>query len=146
MRSRGQRGSALVEFTWLAILLMVPMLYVVLAVFEVQRAAFGVSSAARSAARSFTQAPGEAAAAGHAQAAAKLALTDQGLTDGRRSLEIRCIPDPGNCLAPGSVVTVVVTYSVPLPLAPAALGSQRPSVQVEAQHTVPYGSYREDRP
>ena len=38
MRLRDQRGSALVEFTWLAILLMVPLLYIVLAVFEVQGA------------------------------------------------------------------------------------------------------------
>ena len=57
-----EQGSALVEFTWLAILLMVPLLYIVLTVFEVQRAAFGVSTAARAAGRAFTQAPSEAAA------------------------------------------------------------------------------------
>lgn len=147
MSARDQRGSALVEFTWLAILLMVPLLYVVLTVFEVQRAAFGVSSAARSAARSFTQAPSEAAAPGRAVTAAHLALADQGLEDDdRRALDLRCSPDPWNCLSPGSVVTVVVAYSVPLPLLPPALGGQRPSVRVEAEHTVPYGTYREDLP
>jgi hypothetical protein len=145
VRARGEQGSALVELVWLAVLLMVPLLYVVLAVFEVQRAAFGVSSAARSAARSFTQAPSEAAAPGHALVAAGLAMSDQGLEEARREVAIRCEPDPGNCLAPGSVVTVVVGYAVPLPLLPPALGSQRPSVRVEAEHTVPYGTYREDR-
>jgi hypothetical protein len=135
-----------VEFTWLAILLMVPLLYIVLTVFEVQRAAFGVSTAARAAGRAFTQAPDETAAARHAGAAADLALKDQDLEIDRRSLGVTCAPDPSNCLAPGAVVTVGVTYSVPLPLLPAVLGGQRPSIRVEAEHTVPYGTFREDRP
>jgi Flp pilus assembly protein TadG len=146
VRRRGQEGSALIEVTWLAILLMVPLLYIVLAVFEVQRAAFGVSSAARAAARSFAQSPSEAAAADRAMTAARLAMADQELEEERRAMKIRCLPDPGNCLAPGSVVTVAVGYAVPLPLLPPALGAQRPSVRVEAQHTVPYGTYREDLP
>ena len=38
MSRRGdERGSALVELTWLGILLLVPMLWIVLRVFEVQR-------------------------------------------------------------------------------------------------------------
>jgi hypothetical protein len=63
----------------------------------------------------------------------------------QRRLEIACRPDPRNCLAPGSVVLVQVSYAVPLPLLPSALGGQRPSISVEAEHTVPYGTYREDR-
>lgn len=141
-----ERGSAVVEFTWLAILLMVPLLYIVLTVFEVQRAAFGVSTAARAGGRAFTQAPSEAAAMEHAATAAALALRDQDLEVDRRSLEVACSPDPSNCLAPGSVVTVGVAYPVALPLLPAVLGGQRPSIRVEAEHTVPYGTFREDRP
>jgi hypothetical protein len=135
-----------VELTWLAILLMVPLLYIVLTVFEVQRAAFGVSTAARAAGRAFTQAPDEGAAGRHAAAAADLALEDQSLEVERRSLGVTCTPDPSNCLSPGGIVTVGVTYSVPLPLLPAVLGGQRPSIRVEAEHTVPYGTFREDRP
>jgi Flp pilus assembly protein TadG len=146
MRRRDQTGSALVEFTWLAIILMIPLLYIVLAVFEVQRAAFGVSTAARSAGRAFTNAPSEAAAVGRAQAAAALALSDQHLAADDRVLDVACTPEPANCLAPGAVVTVTVRQDVPLPLLPAILGGNRPSVRVEAQHSVPYGSYREDRP
>ncbi|HSE55519.1 MAG TPA: hypothetical protein VLB03_07280 [Nocardioidaceae bacterium] len=146
MRRRDQDGSALVEFTWLAILLMVPLLYIVLTVFEVQRSAFGVSTAARAAGRAFTQAPSEAAALDHATAAATLAMRDQDMEVGRRAMRVVCTPDPSNCLAPGSVVTVSVAYPVPLPLLPSALGGQRPSVRVEAEHSVPYGTFREDRP
>jgi len=144
VRVRDERGSGLVELTWLAILLLVPLLYVVLSVFEVQRAAFAVSTAARSAGRAFAQAPSEATAHERAHVAAAVAMADQDLGD-RRRLEIACRPDPGNCLAPGSAVVVEVSYAVPLPLLPAALGEQQPSISVEAEHTVPYGSYREDR-
>ena len=52
-RRRSERGSALVEVVWLGILLLVPLLWVVLSVFEVQRGAFAVTSAARSAARAY---------------------------------------------------------------------------------------------
>ena len=40
MRRRDERGSALVELTWLGLLLLVPLLWIVLSVFEVQRGAF----------------------------------------------------------------------------------------------------------
>jgi hypothetical protein len=146
VRPHGEQGSAVVEFSWLAILLMVPLLYAVLAVFDVQRAAFGVSTAARAAGRAFTLAPSEASAMDRALAAAALALHDQGLDADRRSLQVMCSPDPSNCLAPGSVITVAVSRQVPLPLLPAILGGQRPSIRVEAQHTLPYGTFREDRP
>ena len=46
---RSESGTVLVEVTWLAILLLVPLLYVVLSVFEVQRAAFAATAAARAA-------------------------------------------------------------------------------------------------
>lgn len=143
-RGRGEQGSALVEFSWLAIVLMVPLLYIVLTVFEVQKAAFATTSSARSAARAFTLAPSEAVAGDRARSAALLAMQDQGL-DKPGDLDIACRPSPSNCLAPGSVVTVVVHYAVPLPLLPSALGGQRTSVRVEAQHSIPYGTHREDR-
>lgn len=146
MRIRDQRGSAVVEFSWLAILLLVPLLYIVLTVFEVQRAAFGVSTAARAAGRAFTEAPSEQVAMSAAETAAVLSLGDQHLETERRSLDVVCVPDPRNCLAPGSVVTVSVAYPVPLPLLPDVLGGQRPSIRVQAEHTVPYGTFREDRP
>ena len=48
-RALDEQGSALVELTWLSLLLMVPMLWMLVSVFEVQRGAFAVSAAARSA-------------------------------------------------------------------------------------------------
>ena len=144
-RARCERGTALVEFTWLAVLLMVPLLYIVLAVFAVQRSAFGVSAAARAAGRAFVLAPSEAAARPRAVAAARVALADQDLELSRVGIAFACEPDPANCLAPGETVEVAVSYPVPLPLVPAALGGNTPSIRVQAVHRVPYGRYREDR-
>ena len=68
MRSRDERGSALVELVWLGILLLVPLVWFVLSVFEVQRGAFATTAAARAAGRAFALAPDDAT--GRARAAA----------------------------------------------------------------------------
>jgi len=145
-RRRGECGTALIEVSWLAILLLVPLLYIVLAVFEVQRSAFAVSAAARAAGRAYAIAPSEAMAMDRARAAASVSMQDQGIDIGRGRVVITCRPQPGNCLAPGSVIDVDVAYPVPLPLMPSALGGSTPSIRVEAAHSVPYGTFREDRP
>ena len=142
---RGERGTALVEVTWLAILLLVPLLYVLLAVFEVQRSAFAVTAAARAAGRAFVIAPSREAAAARAREAASVALADQRLDLRDGDLDVMCTPGPAACLTPGSFVEVRVSYPVALPLMPAALGGNTPSIRVEATHRVPYGTFREDR-
>ena len=144
MRTRGDDGSALIEVTWLAILLMVPLVYVLLSVFDVQRGAFGVSAASRAAGRAYSLADTDAEGRSRARAAARTALADQGFDDGF-DLDITCTPEPRNCLSPGSVITVVVRAQVDLPLAPAALGGGSPSFRVESTHRVPYGTYVEER-
>ena len=141
----GERGTALIELVWLAILLLVPLLYIVMAVFEVQRASFGVTAAARSAGRAFVLAPGPAVAEERARAAATVALADQGIAADLADLAVTCRPDPQDCLSPGSVVEVRIGYPVRLPLVPSALGADAPSFRVSALHRAPYGTFREDR-
>ena len=143
-RRRGERGTALIEVTWLSILLLVPLVYVVLAVFEVQRSAFAVDAATRAAGRAYSLAPSEADGAQRASAAAEVALADQGLSVRRASMRVSCTPR--DCLSPGAVIRVRMVYPVALPLMPSAFGSNTPSIRVEADHLVPYGSFREDRP
>ena len=146
MRRRGEDGTALVEFVWLAVLLIVPLLYIVLAVFDTQRTAYAASAAARSAGRAFLTAPDQASAYARAEAAARLAFHDQGLDRAPLRLRISCRPDPRACLSPGSVVTASVGASVALPLVPAALGGNTPRIAVSAEHRAPYGTFREARP
>ena len=79
-RPSGDDGNALVEFSYLAVLLMVPLVYVLLTVFQVQRASFGVTEAARQAGRAYATAADEVQGRARARAAARLAMQDQGLS------------------------------------------------------------------
>jgi hypothetical protein len=143
---RGQGGSALVEVTWLTILLLVPLVYLVLSVFEVQRAAFGVTTASRAAGRAYVLAPDQVAGRERAALAAGVALRDQGLPLPDGGIGITCEPDPRSCLQPGSVVVVSVQQDVALPLVPDFLGGSTPSIHVSSTHRAPYGTFREARP
>ena len=142
--ARNELGTALVEVTWLAILLLVPLVYIVLTVYDVQRQAFAATAAARAAGRAFGLAPDLAQGTAAARAAAGVALDDQDVDPGQVDLRLSCRP-AGDCLAPGSVVHVVVHTQVRLPLVPTALGGGAPSIRVDAEHTVPYGTFRQDR-
>ena len=144
-RRRNDDGTAIVEFVWLAILLLVPLLYIVLAAFDTQRAAYAASAAARSAGRAFVTAPDQASGYARAREAVRLAYADQRLDD-VPSVTITCRPDPRQCLTPGSVVRAEVHSSVALPLMPAVFGSSPPGISVESEHEAPYGTFREARP
>ena len=141
MNRRTERGSALVELTWLGLLLMVPLLWIVLSVFEVQRGAFAVSGAARAAGRAYALAPSDAVGQARAQAAARQVLADQGVGEQPLGLVVTCAP-AGDCHAPGTVITVDVRSRVDLPLLPDVLGGGRPSFALNASHTVPVGQFR----
>jgi Flp pilus assembly protein TadG len=143
MRRRDDRGSALVELCWLGILLLLPMLWVVMSVFEVQRGAFGVSAAARAAARAYALAPDDSTGLLRAREAARVALEDQGLHDVTPVVDVSCTPYPGDCHQGTSVITVSVHSRVVLPLMPTALGGNRPSFALDASQTVPIGQFQE---
>ncbi len=146
MTRRAERGSALVEVTWLTILLLVPLVYLLLSVLQVQRASYAVTTASRAAGRAFVLAPDQAT--GHARAlqAAAVALRDQDLALSRGGVGITCEPDPPACLQPGSVVVVSLGLDVALPLVPDFFGEQTPSIRVSSTHRSPYGTFREARP
>ncbi len=129
MRARDDEGNAMLEFIYLTVLLMVPLVYVLLSAFQVQRASFGTSEAARQAGRAFTTATDERTARERATAAAGLALRDQGI-DAAPELTITC---DRACLAPDAVVTITVRHVVRLPVL-SLLGSSAPTIPVKATH------------
>ena len=139
---RTEQGSALVELTWLGLLLMVPLLWIVLSVFEVQRGAFAVSGAARAAGRAYALAPSDAVGQARAEAAATQVLVDHGVGDQPLGLVVTCAPT-GDCHSPGAVVTVNLRSRVDLPLLPDVLGGGAPSFALNASHTVPIGQFRD---
>lgn len=140
---RDERGSAIVELVWLGILLLVPLLWIVVAVFEVQGGAFATSSAARSAGRAFALAPDDGAGQRAADAAARQAFDDQGLDGLSVRVEVTCTPYPTNCHSGTSVIRVRVSSQVVLPLMPDFLGGDKPSFRLDSTHTVPIGRYVE---
>jgi Flp pilus assembly protein TadG len=140
---RDQHGSALVELCWLGILLVLPVLWIVMSVFQVQRGAFGVSAAARAAARAYALAPDDASGLLRARTAARLALDDQGVHDVTPEVRVSCTPYPGDCHQGTSVITVSVHSRVMLPMMPSVLGSSRPSFALDATQTVPIGQFQE---
>jgi hypothetical protein len=139
---RDEQGSALVELTWLGLLMLVPLLWIVLSVFEVQRGAFAVSGAARAAGRAYALAPTDAIGQGRAQAAARQVLGDQGIGDQPLGMVVSCVP-VGDCHVPGAVITVDLHSRVDLPLLPDVLGGGAPSFALNASHTVPVGQFRD---
>lgn len=141
--SRDDRGTALIEFTWLGILLLVPLIYVLLSVFDVQRGAFGVSAAARAAGRAYALAESDVGGRAEALTVARVALADQGMEDAPIDLQITCAPQPRRCHVAGSTITVTVQSQVHLPLLPTVLGGNAPSFRLDATHSVPYGEFRE---
>lgn len=134
---RRERGSSAVEFIWLTMLLLVPLVYVVIAVFETQRAAYGVSAASEAAARAFIQSDDVGSAESRAQAAARLVLADHDVEGA--SVSTRCVPA---CFEPGSTVVVKVRSTQRLPLAPDVLGDPIAAYDVDSTHTEPFGRYR----
>ena len=140
---RDERGSAIVELVWLGILLLVPLLWIVVSVFQVQSGAFAVSSAARSAGRAFALAPDDISGQRAAEAAARQSLRDQGIDEVPVDVAVTCTPYPTSCHSGTSVITVRISSRVTLPLLPSFLGSQRPSFALDATHTVPIGQYQE---
>lgn len=140
-----ETGTAIIEFVWLAILLLVPLLYIVLAVFDVQRSAYAASAAARSATRAYVGSPGQGTAYDRALVAARLAFADQGI-EAPFGLTIRCRPRPDRCLVPGSVVTAEIHTEARLPLVPDVFTAQAPSIAISARHQSPYGTFRAERP
>jgi Flp pilus assembly protein TadG len=140
---RREHGTATVEFVWMTILLLVPFVYILVAVFDTQRASYAVSAASRSAARAYLQAEDVAAGEQRARTAARVALDDQ---DVRAHVAITCQPSAADCLQPGSSVRVVVRTVQPLPLTPSVLGDQLGGIAVDSTHTEPFGTFRAGRP
>lgn len=145
-RRADERGSALVELTWLAILLLVPLVWIIISVFEVQRGAFAVSAAARAAGRAYALAPDDATGAARAQAVAEQVLAEQGSPGQQVRVAVSCTSPAGNCHVGTAVITVRVDSSVRLPAAPTILDEEAASFALSASHTVPIGQYVESAP
>ncbi|MBG6181360.1 hypothetical protein [Arthrobacter sp. CAN_A1] len=128
----GESGSAVVEFVFLGLVLLVPVIYFVLTVGQLQAGSFAVVGAADQAAKIYVTEESAPDAAARARQAALLVLNDFGFDPSSAEIDIRC---SGDCLTPGSSVTVEVRLGVTLPFLPASRGVGDSAVAVEASAT-----------
>lgn len=114
-------GSASLEFITVGFVLLVPLVYLVLAMSSIQAGALAVEGAARQASRVFVQSGDIGAAQASAIRAVEFALADHGIDPDSATITVSCQPDPSNCLTRRGFVTVTVAMSAALPLVPPVL-------------------------
>jgi Flp pilus assembly protein TadG len=133
---RDEDGSAALEFITAGFLLLIPLVYLILAMAAIQGGALSVEGASRQAARVLVQAPTAASASARAQTAVDFALDDFGISRSSAKVRITCRPRPATCLTRRGFVTVTVTASVALPLLPSVLTLRTPlSIPLSATST-----------
>ncbi len=124
-RLASEQGSALVEFVFIALVVFVPLVYIVAGFSAVQRGVFASTAAAREAGRAIGTAPDAISGRERALRAAQLAVEDQSVdvTD----LRLAYAPAGTDCagaggyaptLTPGEEFSVCVTVTVRIPLLP----------------------------
>ncbi|GAB4099792.1 hypothetical protein [Sinomonas halotolerans] len=138
--ARGEDGSAVVEFVFLGLMVLVPVVYFVLTVGSLQGAAFAAAGAADHAAKSYAQAADEEAAHAAAAASVRVAMADFGMAGHSARLELSCDRSP--CLQAGAAVSATVHVDVPLPFSPVAEGFGLTVGRVDASATQIVGRFR----
>lgn len=129
--ARADDGSSLVEAVFVIVVLLVPLIWVALALLRVEAAAYAVRTAAREAARVYVTAPTGAAGASRAETAARLAFEDEDAPPGQVS--VACSTQP--CLTPGATVKAHAVTTVPLPFVPEWLaGPTHLRITVNSDH------------
>lgn len=140
-----ESGSAMVEFLGVALILLIPLVYLVVTLGRVQAGAFAAEGAAREAVRAMVTAESSTAGAARAETAVGIAVADQGFARDAGALTLECSASP--CLTPGGTVGAVVRLEVPLPLLPDAVRGWVPlSVPVEAVRAGTVDRYAGARP
>jgi Flp pilus assembly protein TadG len=124
-RLADESGSALVEFVFVALVVFVPLVYVVAGFSAVQRGVFASTAAAREAGRAIGTAPDPVTGQERALRAAQLAVEDQSVD--AADVRVAYAPAGASCeaagsytprLTPGEEFSVCVTVTVRIPLLP----------------------------
>lgn len=132
--SRGaQDGSSIIEFIFLVVLLLVPLVYLVVGAAHVQAASYAAVGAADHAAKVFVTAQTEGQGRARAADAVQRAAANMEVGPGRTHFTYSC---RGTCLSAGSTVTVHVSIETVLPLLPEGWSWRTGSVQSDATQRV----------
>src|SRR4051812_47343564 len=107
-RLTDEAGSASLEFIVAGLVLLVPIVYLVVALAGVQAATLAVDGAARQASRVYVQSASTGAATSAASRAVAVTLSDYGVDAAAASVAISCTPRPTACLTRRGYVTVTI--------------------------------------
>ncbi len=141
-------GRAMIEVILLAVLLLIPTVYVLAVVLRIQSATFAVSQAARDAGRVIDAAPTVPVGVARAEEIAGIALADQGVS--AEGMAVRFVSPGADCvdgapvaptLQPGAVYDVCVVALVSLPGVPSVVTGSRNTVS--GVFTLHVGDFRE---
>lgn len=131
-------GAAIPEFIVVAVGILIPIGYIVVALAQILGAHAAAAHAVREAGRVFVRDTAVQAGQWRAQQAATIAFADRGLDLPERSLRLECHP---SCLVPGGMVSVAVDWNMPLPWMPGSLASVV-SVPISAREEFVIDTYR----
>ncbi|MEZ2392059.1 hypothetical protein AB6813_21455 [bacterium RCC_150] len=135
-----EQGSAVVEFTFLSLLLMVPVVYFIVTIGQIQGGSFAVVGAADHAAKVYVMQKDVSSAQAAAEQAVIMALADYGHPTQRATIEVAC--DRNDCLSAGAAVTVTVGLAVPLPMMPFGDALRLDAARLDASATQMVGRFR----
>ena len=128
-----ERGSAALEFILVGLLLLVPVIYLTVALGLIQGQSMGVESAARHVARAVAQSAGGDDARTGADRVLRSVIEEYDLDPAAVDLALSCRPHGAQCPQAGATLIVTVRARVALPLVPPVLGLDRiASIPVEA--------------
>lgn len=127
------RGSAALEFIFVGLLMLVPLVYLVVALGQIQGQALAVESGARHIARAVATATDVSEARVRADRIAASVAREYGMDPGAMTVSMSCDPTGATCPEAGALLRVRVATRVTLPLAPPVLGLDRlAGIPVEA--------------
>lgn len=130
-RWRSDEGTAPIEFIFGSVVLLIPLLYLIVSLAQVQAGAYAAQSTAIDAARSAARHPAGAQQTAHE--IGSLHFADHGLDGADWEIDLHC---SGSCTAAGTPVTATVVARIPIPGIPAVLGEKTiPAMTVRSAHT-----------
>ena len=143
----GDGGRAIIEVVFLAVLVLIPVTYILISVFRLQGATFAVGQAARDAGRAIDSAPSIEVGIDRAKAIIAIDLADQNVPAGQ--VDLRFVAAGSSCDSPqitptldgGAVYDVCVVAVAKLPGVPTVLSGS--SNTVTGVYTVHIGDLRE---
>lgn len=143
----GDAGRALIEVVFLAVLVLIPVVYILIALLRIQAATLAVNQAARDAGRALDAAPSVADGIDRAQAMARVALHDQNVPE--EELTVTFVAAGAGCdaapvapsLRAGDVYDICVRAVIGIPGVPTVITGSKNTVT--GVYTLHVGELRE---